>query len=261
MYRFIASDMDGTILLNGAQWVDERTLCNVERLVDGGVIFAPASGRQYPNLKKRFNSMADRLAYISENGAFVVYQNEILLKRPMDRELGIAIMEKIYETPHCEVLVSGEQTSYLKPKAEEYLHRIRDLVKNNVVVVENFGDIKEDFLKISACDLSGIRNSKERLTEPFSGQVQMAVSGELYLDFTAMGVNKGNAVMAIQKEFGIKKEETACFGDNFNDLEMFAAAGVSYCMRGAAEEIKKKTDFVIDNVNDVFEMLIREVRI
>ena len=46
MVKFIASDLDGTLLLNGAQSVDESAIQYINKLVDKGVIFAPASGRQ-----------------------------------------------------------------------------------------------------------------------------------------------------------------------------------------------------------------------
>lgn len=256
MYRFIASDMDGTILLNGAQHVDERTLRNVRLLVDAGVVFAPASGRQYPNLRRHFQESADKMAFISENGALVVYRNEVLYKKTLERQLGLAIMEKIYATPNCEVLVSGEQVSYLRPKNEAYLHRIRDKVRNNVVVVERFSDIREEFLKISACDLSGIHNSKDYLMEGFVGKVSMAVSGSLYLDFMENGVNKGAAVDAICGQLGIARKDTASFGDNFNDLEMFAATGKRFCMDTACDQVKSHADQIIHNVNDVLENMI-----
>lgn len=258
MYKFISSDMDGTILLNGAQTVDERTIRNVEKLTQMGVVFAPASGRQYPTLKRQFGRISEGLAYISENGAFVIYKNDVILKSKLDRELGLDIIREIYDTPNCEVLISGEQVSYLKPKTEGYLHRIRDVVKNKVVIVEDFKDIKEDFLKISACDLSGIKNSKDRLSAGFEGMAQIAVSGNLYLDFTAIGVNKGRAVKAITESLGIKREETASFGDNFNDIEMFHATGDAYCMNNAAEAVKIHAGAFIDNVNDIFERIIKE---
>ena len=46
MVKFVASDLDGTLLLNEAQSVDESTIQYINKLVDKGVIFAPASGRQ-----------------------------------------------------------------------------------------------------------------------------------------------------------------------------------------------------------------------
>ena len=63
--------------------------------------------------------------------------------------------------------------------------------------------------------------------------------------------NKGNAIRSIQKTLGILPEETMVFGDNFNDIEMFRSAGVSYAVGNAAEAVKQEARYVADtNVND-----------
>ena len=38
MVKFVASDLDGTLLLNGAQSVDESTIQYINKLVDKGEI-------------------------------------------------------------------------------------------------------------------------------------------------------------------------------------------------------------------------------
>ena len=57
--KFIASDLDGTLLLNGAQKVSQELIPLIKRLNDNGIIFCAASGRQYPNLKRLFGGVAD----------------------------------------------------------------------------------------------------------------------------------------------------------------------------------------------------------
>ena len=61
MIKFVASDLDGTLLLNGAQSVDESAIQYINKLVDKGVIFAPASGRQITSLKRLFGTVSDKL--------------------------------------------------------------------------------------------------------------------------------------------------------------------------------------------------------
>ena len=65
MVKFIACDLDGTLLLNGAQSVDESAIQYIDRLVESGVIFAPASGRQITSLKRLFEPISNKLAYIA----------------------------------------------------------------------------------------------------------------------------------------------------------------------------------------------------
>lgn len=255
MIRLIASDLDGTLLEKDVRELDGETIRILNEVVRRNVMFAPASGRQITSLKRLFRNVEQDLVYICENGALVKYKGETLMKSTMERRLGIEIMKDIYSVPNCEILLSGEETSYLMPKSDAYLHRIRDVVKNNVTVIRDFSEVKEDFIKIAVCDLSGIVHSREHFEKKWAGKVQTAVSGELYLDFNAVGVNKGSAVRAIQKKFGIDRKETAVFGDNYNDIEMFHEAEYSFVMETAAEDVKKHAKKRITSVAKTIQTL------
>lgn len=256
--KLVASDIDGTILKKGAQQVDDETICAINKMMQKGVMFAPASGRQITSLRRLFKNVNHEMIYICENGAFVKYKDKTLLKRTLEQKLGIEIMKDIYQMPDCEILLSGEETSYLMPKTEQYLHRIRDVVKNNVQVITDFSQVKEEFIKISVCDLSGIANSRKHFEEKWADKVSVAVSGELYMDFTAPGVNKGSAIKEISKQFQIASEDIISFGDNYNDIEMFIESGTACVMKSAADEVKKyanmETDSVAKTICEIFSL-------
>ena len=109
MIKLIASDLDGTILLNGAQSVDASLIKTIDRIVDMGYIFAPASGRQINSLRTLFSSIADKLMYIGENGALVKYKGNTIVKNAMNKDLALEIIEDVMKQPNCEVLISGEE--------------------------------------------------------------------------------------------------------------------------------------------------------
>ena len=244
MVKFIACDLDGTLLLNGAQSVDESAIQYIDRLVESGVIFAPASGRQITSLKRLFGDVSDKLAYIAENGALVEYRGETIGKTPMDRKLALEIIEDVIAQPNCEVLVSGEHTAYIKPKSEEYHYRMTKIVNYHTTLVDKFTDIDEDILKIAVCDMSGIKNSKDHFINKWSDRASVLVSGELYLDFMDSAVNKGRGIEQIQKYFGLKPEECMAFGDNYNDIAMLDKVYYSYVMEKAASDVKKHGRFI-----------------
>ena len=77
MVKLIASDLDGTILRKGAQSVEPSTIKVIEQLVNKGMYFAPASGRQIVSLKRLFEPVSDKLVYIAENGALCEYKGEL----------------------------------------------------------------------------------------------------------------------------------------------------------------------------------------
>ena len=244
MVKFISCDLDGTLLLNGAQSVDESAIQYIDRLVESGVIFAPASGRQITSLKRLFEPISNKLAYIAENGALVEYRGETIGKTPMDRKLALEIIEDVIAQPNCEVLVSGEHTAYIKPKSEEYHYRMTKVVNYHTTLVDKFTDIDEDILKIAVCDMSGIKNSKDHFINKWSDRASVLVSGELYLDFMDSAVNKGKGIEQIQKYFGLKPEECMAFGDNYNDIAMLDKVYYSYVMEKAASDVKKHGRFI-----------------
>ena len=246
MIKLVASDLDGTILRNGAQSVDASTIEVIDKLLSAGVLFAPASGRQIVSLKRLFEPVSDRLVYISENGALSEYKGEVIAKTAMDRKLALKIIEDVYEQPNCEVLISGQHTAYIKPKTEEYLYRMTKVVNYKTTLIDKFTDIDDDILKIAVCDLSGIQNSKEHFFSKWEGQASIVVSGDLYLDFMESSVTKGKAMRQIQEYFGLSKDECMAFGDNYNDVDMLDSVTYSYVMSTAAEDIKKHGRYITD---------------
>lgn len=259
MIKFVACDLDGTLLLNGAQSVDESAKECIGRILDSGIIFAPASGRQITSLKRLFEPLSDRLAYIAENGALVEYRGEVIGKTPLDRKLALEIIEDVIEQPNCEVLVSGEHTAYIKPKTEEYHYRMTKVVNYHTTLVDKFTDIDEDILKIAVCDLSGIRNSKEHFFEKWKGKASVMVSGELYLDFMDLSVNKGKGLGQIQDYFGLTQDECMAFGDNYNDIAMLDMVSESYVMEKAVDDVKKHGKYITGLVEGTLRERFKDI--
>lgn len=257
MLKLIASDLDGTLLQNGAQSLTEQAVRQIRSLQEKGIIFTAASGRQYPNLCRLFGELSEQMAFICENGAYAVYRGEEIAAIPMERSLGIEIMKDIYSMEGCEILLSGKNTSYLQPKSEAYLHRMKHIVKNNVTVVEDITKVEEPFLKISVCRLDGIEEVAEHFHSTFGQRAKATVSGFAWLDFTAKNVNKGTALTALQQKLGIAPEETMVFGDNYNDLDMFACAAESYVMKNAVPEVKAYANNESASVEEVLERLLK----
>lgn len=105
--KLIACDLDGTLLLHGAQACTERALELIGELCGRGVYFVPASGRQYPNLRRLFAPVADRLIYLCENGAVVIRDDRAIIKREFPWELAMEVSHAVLDREDCEVLKIG----------------------------------------------------------------------------------------------------------------------------------------------------------
>ena len=56
------------------------------------------------------------------------------------------------------------------------------------------------------------------------------LSGDSWIDISNRTVNKGIAVEAIQKKYGIDRTESMAFGDYLNDVGLIKSCEESYCM-------------------------------
>ena len=99
MIKFIATDLDGT-LLDEDKKLPEEIFSVIEELAKRNILFAPASGRQYANLRKLFAPVADKVVFICENGALVKYREETLLLDPIKETYLKDALDEIRAIPH-----------------------------------------------------------------------------------------------------------------------------------------------------------------
>ena len=215
MLRLIASDIDGTLLQNGAKVLPTELFDEICRLKRQGILFCPASGRQYHSLRQLFAPVADRIPFICENGAVVFGPGDpgpALVKTVMDRRLAVELCRGIMALPEVEVLISGANTSYLCPKRESFVSEVRDGLGNSAVVVERPEDVPEDIIKVSAyCQLC--------------------------------------------KALGIGFDEVMAFGDSYNDLPMLQKVGQPYLVTSAAPELQARVAGSCKAVLDILRTL------
>lgn len=250
MIKLIASDLDGTLLQNGAQSLPEGVIPFIEKLTtEHGILFVAASGRQYPNLVRLFGSASKHMAFICENGSLVFYQDKLLAGHPMDKEAALTISHDILSLPGCELQISGEKTCYLIPKNDRFVDRMVNHVKNDIKLLNSPEEHPEPYYKISVFEESGIvEGHGPALLERHKDKAQCTISGKAWLDCVAPGVNKGRALKELIDCFGITEDECVAFGDNFNDLEMLEAVKYGYIMDNAIEEIKSKFNYHCSDV-------------
>ena len=92
--KLIASDLDGTLLLNGNTQVSDELFRLIDAYQKQGVLFCAASGRQYNSLRGLFAPVADDILYLCENGAVVFYKGKVLGKTCIPREDEMCIRDR-----------------------------------------------------------------------------------------------------------------------------------------------------------------------
>lgn len=259
MIKLVASDLDGTLLLNGAQKLQKETCGLIHRLKEEkGIVFVSASGRQYDNQQRLFAPVADEIAYICENGCLSFYQEEMLHLELMDRNLGQKIMRDIISRPGEEILLSGIHTSYLMPKDPSYVVHMRDVVRNNVTVVPDIFATEEAYFKISVYAPEGIAAHASYWEQTYGKQVHVVTSGNAWLDMMPLHVNKRTGLEHILNRLGIAPDECVAFGDNFNDMEMLDYVGMPVTMDTAVRGVYETSEYHTDTVEYGLQKILND---
>ncbi|MGL5379966.1 HAD family hydrolase [Clostridium sp.] len=248
MIKFIATDMDGT-LLNSNNEIHQEFYEVFEKLKEKDVVFAAASGRQYYNLLKRFDNIKDNMMFIAENGTFVVYKGEEILVNSLDKDIALELIEIGRNIKDSYIILCGKKAAYIEKTDERFIKETEKYYER-YEIVEDLTKVNDDILKVTICDFAGSEQNSNNHYDNYRESLQVTVSGQIWLDITAKGVNKGVAINKIQEILNIKYEETMVFGDYLNDLEMMGSAYHSYAMDNAHDELKKVARFKAKSNDD-----------
>lgn len=234
--RLVAVDMDGTLLDEHGK-VPQDLWPMLDRMRERGILFAPASGRQYATLRREFGTHGDDMVFIAENGTFVVRDDAevssdvlapatvaevVAAARAMRRDIGIVL---------C-----GKRSAYIE-RTDAAFRAEADRYYAELAEVADLDAVADDIIKIAVFAFGDAETEVAPDLERFRSSLQVVVSGEHWVDVMNPGVNKGEALRRLQAALGVTAAQTVVFGDYLNDLEMMDAADHSYAMANAHPDV------------------------
>lgn len=256
MIKAIASDLDGTLLLNGAQALNPEIFDIIAQLKEHGIHFISASGRQLASQYNLFKPVVNEISYIAENGAVCVYEGETIIVSEMDRELILCITQEICKRPGCKPLVSCPSTCYILDNDEDFYYHVSQEMHNHTTKIARFEDIKEPFLKLAFFE-DDVTESSKYFRELFKNEAKVITSGNEWVDFMPFDTNKATALKLLLHKMGISPDEVISFGDQQNDVEMLTLTATSYAMAKAVPEAKACADFITESVEESLREFIK----
>ena len=91
---------------------------------------------------------------------------------------------------------------------------------------------------------SRLEEAAKALAQLLPGRLEMARSGENYLEVTRAGVSKGVGAARLAEMLGLSRDQVMAIGDQGNDLSMLRWAGLGVAMGHAPEYVKAAADAV-----------------
>lgn len=260
--KLIVTDMDETFLRKDKTYDKEKARVVFQALAKQGVIFAVASGNYIPLLESYFDEdILEHIYLAGDDGNMLKNHQEVLRTVPLDRRQAREIFHYLNKKEGYYPILSTGKQAYMKgPIPDDVMAEISIYYKG-VNQIEAFEEIPEDvkIMKVETyCTnrLDDIKAVMEDIEAAYPG-VSSVTSGEGWLDVYDENGGKGEAVKFLQKRYGIRDEETICFGDSLNDRSMMKEAHYSIAMENADADLKAYCNYEIGTSSEqaVLEVL------
>lgn len=256
MIRLIATDLDGT-LLRSDKTISADTYRLVHALVEQGVMFVPASGRQFYSMTRVLRQLDFAGTLISANGAIGVTLPDEQVRfavelqvEPMQamvtelkahvptlrvaavRDIGRVLLG---ETGYVELMQPGDHDRGDKGVPEASLAEV----------------LSEPTVKLVARAPGWTIPQLHKLAESFEiPGVSVTDAGAPFIEILGAGVSKETGLRTLCELEGIDASEVMAFGDWINDIEMLQWAGTGIAVANAHEQTRAAADRVTASNDD-----------
>lgn len=258
MIRLFASDLDGT-LLNEEHETDDVIRNALRQIKADGKVFTAATGRQLRSGQAADLGFEQETLYIiGMNGALIMDgSGQILRKESLSRDFLQAFLRTF---PDMNLEFHGPVYSYVRVSRETFIREFYNRMalpsmppmtkeKKDVILKRFLKELRfeqsdeqiagQEILKINY--RTSDPQQRARLDAFLKERVEDAANAPFDADgyeITCRHANKGEAVAWLGAYLGISEDETAVYGDGYNDLEMLRRFAHSYATMNAAPEAK-----------------------
>ena len=234
MIKLIVCDLDGTLLPYGQDTISERILVRIDSLLSKGLYFAVSSGRVYSELVNYLPSFADRIYFVSSDGALITHRDKVIFHKYFSCD---ALSFAINSSSDTTLLFYGQKDIYSYNCSES------DIL-GTVKILKPF-DFKSPIYKIV---------SKGVPIKNFEGLYsRIHYSDGMICEYVPPYTNKGVALGALQRHLGVSVYETLAIGDSVNDIPMMKNAKYSCAIGNSSPRLNGFCRFFFESVDTVLE--------
>lgn len=270
MIKFIASDMDGTLLGKNHD-ISEENLNAIRKAEEMGVHFAIATGRAYEDVKPFLDEYNIKCECIVLNGAEYrdrdgnilegIYIDKSKVENILNTMEGDGFTVEIYTNRGFYTTNTKEETlkgmayrvQTFHPEVKNFEEALEKAKEHPHFVNLNYIDDINNFLNtdIKIGKFVAFYNEKDKidkLKEKLECLDGLAISSSFVtnVEVNHLEAQKGIILAKVAEKMGIKKEEVVVIGDSFNDYSMFTEFEESFAMGNAIPEIKEIAKYITD---------------
>ncbi len=270
-YRLVAIDLDGTLLTPEKQISDE-TLQVLQQVREQDVVVMLCTGRTLHKAREVTQRIPFEFLLALHNGAVIVeaHSGRVLANHPLPHWQTDAALNFLKENqfhPTVYTFNDGKYCLYHEPDSMNEGTKL--FLQSKESVLYPCADVRtclvDHPIHIVAVDhrervLWAMEELKQLL-----GMANVITSGGFYgnrfwfLEILGNCASKSQAIHAIAQQHGISRQQVLAIGDNYNDLDMLAYAGLGIAMKNASETIRTQADVITEsNDNDGVAKALRK---
>lgn len=241
MIKAIFFDIDGTLLDHSGEesLFHPSTAAALAALQRRGIKVFVSTGRG-PGIMGAFRDMFPFDGFVTFNGQLVLLRDGTVLHRAAHAPEDVRAMTELARRAGISGLVMGETESWPLSDCPQTRGFYKWLGQKFPPVY----DIKlADETPVMQLTLYESQETAGAVLAPVKG-ARVVACGPGMVDVIPIGGGKEAGLNAVIGHYGLKREETAAFGDGMNDLGMLKWAGIGVAMGNAEPEVKAAADYV-----------------
>jgi len=254
------SDLDFTLLK------DDTTLSAFTKEVWNSISYKAklsiATARSFSGVKELLKGLRLTQPLILLDGAVIAKPDgSILHIASIDKELGDAIIDLTKKEYAAEPLIvahkENQEIFYYPQKLNPYQEEIVKAMKmrNRIFSKKNLHAEEKNLKIVYQIDSKIAKEFENTINKKFGNLVEIKCSKDPYFNCHFLTLlhplgDKGHALSKLEEIEEVSKEQTTVFGDSYNDIGIFKAAGTKIAVANAVEELKKEADIVLSETNN-----------
>ena len=241
--KLIAVDMDSTFLKTDKTYNKPRFLKQYAELKKRGIHFVAASGNPLYTLKQYFPEIGNEIAYVAENGVYVMDGDTEINYSAFEPELLKQMIADLHPDFAACMLLCAKHCGYMGSEVPEQSLAKLGIYFKKLQRVDDLQDVAQPICKLTLntnpqaeqAALALLRTKRYVIEQ----QVNIVSSGFGFIDLILPNKHKAFGLSFLQKKWGIADAEMLTIGDNFNDLQMVQQAGYGFAMANAVPALKQ----------------------
>jgi len=251
--KLISIDVDFTLVNDDKKVPKENRKAILWARYQRGVHIAINSGRIAPSVRTYMEEIGIDDAYPSLGGCIVQKADgTIIEEHSIDNRVALEI-RNIGRSLDCGMFMYHHDNWFLDHGMEYWAdsETKASRTKGSLTDLEVLlGTTKPNKILAAHLNPDITTELEKQVKARFSDVVDCFKSSPWYLEIVPKGVNKGTAIQALCRHYGIGKDNVMAIGDYYNDVDMLNASGLPVAMANSPSDVKDIAKYVTEADNN-----------